>query len=140
MAPPIRAHLRTVVFFHNGGIGSIWIVYTRRKSVGILRVTGSLLHLVLACRLAVLCDCSSCDYLQVPRFCVDALLQVVCVVGNIHWTIPQDYIVEAMSSENSQSGADWRGIHRVHVQMERSGISSDIAGGSRFRHHMCSWD
>ena len=72
VAPPIRAGLRTVVFFQNGGMVPNWIVYTRRESVGVLRVTGSLLHLVLACRLAVLCDCLSCDYLHVPRFCVDS--------------------------------------------------------------------
>ena len=86
MAPPIRARLSTVVFFQIfQGIGYIWIVYTRRES---------LLHLVLACLLAVLCDCSSCDYLQ------------VCVVGDIHQTVPQDYIVDAMASQTSQPGAD----------------------------------
>ena len=54
IAPPIRAHLCTVVFFQNGGKVYIWIVYTRREPV-----TGSLLH-----RLAVLSDCSSCDCLH----------------------------------------------------------------------------
>ena len=49
IAPPIRARLCTVVFFQNGGMVYIWIVYTRREPV-----TGSLLHVVLACRLAVL--------------------------------------------------------------------------------------
>ena len=101
------------VFFQNGGIQFIWIVHTRRESVGVLRVTGSLLHLVLACRLAVLCDCSSCIYLQVPWFRVDALEQIVCVVGDIHRTVPQDNIVDAMASENSQPGAD---DFRVHVK------------------------
>ena len=43
----------------------IWPVYTWRESVGVLQVTGSLLHVVLACRLAELSDCSSPDYLQV---------------------------------------------------------------------------
>ena len=81
-------------------------------------MTESLLHLVLSCHLAVLCDCSSCDYLQVPQFRVDALIQVVCVVGDIHQTVPQDYIVDAIASENSQPGADLRGIDfRVHVKI-----------------------
>ena len=101
----IRMHLRTGVFFQNGGIRFIWSVYTRRESVGVLRVTGSLRHLVLACRLAV-----SCDYLQLPQFRIDALKQIVCVVGNINRTVPQDDIVDAMASENSQPGADRKGI------------------------------
>ena len=84
MTPPIRARLHTGVFFQNGGIWFISIVYTWRESAGFLRVTGSLLHLVLACRLAVLCECSSCNYLQVPRFRIDALKQIVCVVGDIN--------------------------------------------------------
>ena len=67
-----------------GGMMYIWIVNTRRESVGVLRVTGSLLHVVLACRLAVLCDCSSCDCLPVPRFCADSLLQILCVLLVIH--------------------------------------------------------
>ena len=61
--------------------------------------------LVLDCRLAVLCDCSSGDYLQVPRFYIDASIQVVCDVDDIHWTVPQDYIVNAMASETSQRRA-----------------------------------
>ena len=58
----------------------------------------------------MLCDCSCGDYLQVPRVCVDASIQVVCVVGDIHWTVPQDYIVDAMASETSQPGAGRRGF------------------------------
>ena len=81
-------------------------------------MTGSLLHIVLACRLAVLCDCSPCNYLQVPRFRIDALKQIVIVVCDINRSVPQDYIVNAMASENSQPGADWKGINfRVHVQI-----------------------
>ena len=80
MGPPIRACLCTVVFFQNGGMVYIWIVYARRESAGVLRVTGSLLHVVLACRLAALCDCSSYDCLQVPQFCADSLLPFVFVV------------------------------------------------------------
>ena len=78
MAPPIRACLCTVMFFQNRGMVYIWIVYTRRESVGVLRMTGSLLHVVLTCRLVVLCDCLSSDCLQVPRFCADCVVSV-CV-------------------------------------------------------------
>ena len=53
-----------------------------------------------------------------PRFCVDTLIQVVCIVGDTHQTAPQDYIVDTMASENSQPGADRKGIDfRVHVQI-----------------------
>ena len=101
MAPPIRTRLRTGVFFQNGGIRIICIVNTLRESVGVLRVTGSLLR-----------------YLQVPRFHVDALKQIVCVVGHINRTVPQNYIVDEMASENSQPGADRKGIDfEVHVQI-----------------------
>ena len=109
MAPPIRARLYTVVFFLNGGMVYIWIVYTRREPVGVLRVTGSLLHVVLACRLAVLSDLS-CDCLHVSLFCADSLLQFVCVVGGVHRTVPQDYFVDAMATGNSQPEADRKGI------------------------------
>ena len=84
IAPPIRTCLRNGVFLQNGGIRFIWIVYTRRVSVEVLRVAGSLRYLVLACRLAVLCDCSSCSYLQLPKFRVEALKQIVCIVGDIN--------------------------------------------------------
>ena len=118
MAPPIRVRLCTVVFFQNGGMVYIWIVYTRRESVGVLQVTGSLLHVVLACRLAVLSDCSSCDCLHVPRFCADSLLQFVCVVGGVHRTVPQNYFVDVMATGNRQPEADRKGIDfRVNVQI-----------------------
>ena len=81
-------------------------------------VTGSLLHVVLACRLAVLSDCSSCDCLHVSRFCADSLLQFVCVVGGVHRTVLQDYFVDAMATGNSQPEVDRKGIDfRVHVQI-----------------------
>ena len=79
-------------------------------------MTGSLLHVVLACRLAALCDCSSCDGLQVPRFCADSLLPFVFVVGDIHRPVSQDYFVDATASGKSQPGADRKGIDfRVYV-------------------------
>ena len=66
VVPPINE--RTIVFSQNGGgMVYIWIVYTRREALGVMRVTGSLLHLVLACHLAVLCDCSSGVHLNVLR-------------------------------------------------------------------------
>ena len=66
MAPPITARLCTVVFFQSGGMVYIWTVCTWREAVGVLQVTGSLLDVVLACRLAELSDCSCCYCLQVP--------------------------------------------------------------------------
>ena len=55
-APAIanEVHLCTIVFFQSGGKLYIWIVYTWGESVGVLQVTGSLLHVVLVCRLAKL--------------------------------------------------------------------------------------
>ena len=93
-----------------------WTVYTWRESVGILQVTGSLLHVVLAGRLAELSDCSSCDYLQVLQFCADSLLHFVCLVGGVCQTVLQDCFVEAMATGNSQPEADRKGLDfRVHV-------------------------
>ena len=40
IAPPIRMCLRNGVFLQNGRIRFIWIVYTRRVSVEVLRVAG----------------------------------------------------------------------------------------------------
>ena len=69
------------------------------------------------------------------RFRDSALIQVVCVVGDIHQTVPQDYIVDAMASEGNRFPPS------CGNPVERSGISSDIglAGGGRFGHHMCFW-
>ena len=67
MAPPIRACLRTVVLFQNGGLCLYGLCTLGRNQLGVLRVTGSLLHLVLACRLVVLFDCSSYASLHVLR-------------------------------------------------------------------------
>ena len=40
------------------------------------------------------------------------------VVGDIHWTVLQGYIIYVMASEDSQPEADRRGIDlRVHVQI-----------------------
>ena len=52
---PMTTVVRTVEYLHNGGMVYIWIVYTRQESVGVLRVTGSLLLLVIAYCRAVLC-------------------------------------------------------------------------------------
>ena len=73
-------------------------------------MTGSLIRVVLACRLAGLSDCSSCDCLHVLRFCADSLLQFVCVVGSVHRTVLQDYFVDVMATGNSQPEADRKGI------------------------------
>ena len=40
------------------------------------------------------------------------MIQFVCVVGDIHWTVLQGYIVDAMVSEDSQPGAE-PGLTRV---------------------------
>ena len=110
-------------------------------------MTGSLLHIVLACCLAVLCDCSSCNYLQVPRFRVDALKQIVCVVGDINRTVRQDYIVDVRASENNHPGADRKGIDfRVHVQITwnapESVVTLDSPGVAIWTPHVLpmSWD
>ena len=76
MAVPIGARFCTVMFFRSGGIMYIWPVYTWRESVGVLQVTGSLLHKVLACRLAELSGCLSPNYLQVPRVSAESLLRL----------------------------------------------------------------
>ena len=139
MAPPIRAGLCTVVFFQRWGLVYIWIVCTRWESVGVLQVTGSLLHVVLACRLAVLSDCSSCDCLHVPRFCADSLLQLVCVVGGVHRTVPQDYFVDAMATGNSQprltgreSTSELMCKFRVRHCMLDTACVSDVLGLTRY--------
>ena len=94
----------------------IWTVCTWRESVGVLQVTGSLLHVVLACHLAELRDYSSCDCIQVPGFYTDLLLRLRRVVGGVCRTVPQDCFVDAMATGNSQPGADRKGIDfRVHV-------------------------
>ena len=110
-------------------------------------MTGSLLHIVLACRLAVLCDCLSCDYLQVPQFRVDVLKQIVCVVGDISRSVPQDYIVDSMASENSQPGADRKGTDfQVHMQIPwnapESVVTLDSRGWPFWTPHVfpMSWD
>ena len=69
------------------GMVYTWVVYTRWESFGVLRVTGSLLHVVLSCLLAVWRACSSRDSLQVPRFSTDLWFQFVWVDGDIHRTI-----------------------------------------------------
>ena len=43
VAPPINERWRTVGVFQNGEMVFMWIVYTQRESVGVLRVTGSLI-------------------------------------------------------------------------------------------------
>ena len=69
-------------------------------------------------RLAKLSDCSSCDCIQVPRFCADLLLHLGRVVGGICRTVPQDCFVDAMATGNSQPKTDRKGIDfRVHVQI-----------------------
>ena len=89
MAPPIEVRLCTIVFFRSGEMMYIWTVYTWRESVGVLQVTGSLLHVVLACHLAELRDYSSCDCIQVPGFYTDLLLRLRRVVGGVCRTVPQ---------------------------------------------------
>ena len=76
--------------------------YTLQESVGVLQVTGSLLHVVLVCRLAELRDCSSCRCLQVPRFCADSLLYLGSIIGDICRTVSQDCFVDVMATGNSQ--------------------------------------
>ena len=90
------ACLCTVVFFQSGGKVYIWTVYTCWESVGVLQVTGSLLHVV-------------------PRFCADLLLHLGRVVGGICRTVPQDCFVDVMATGNGQPEADRKGIDfRVH--------------------------
>ena len=74
VAHPIRERFCTVVFFWSGEILYIWAVYTWRESFGVLQMTGSLLHVVLACRLTDLCDCLTHLCLRVPRSCAATLL------------------------------------------------------------------
>ena len=116
MAPPIGVRICTVVFFQSGGMVYIWTVDTWRESV--LQVTGSLLHVVLACRLAELSDCWSCDCIQVPRFHTDLLLHLGRVVGGICRTVAQDCFVDVMATGNSQPEADRKGIERNRVHMK----------------------
>ena len=66
VAPPIRKRFWTVVFFRSGEISYIWAVYTRCESFGVLQVTGSLLHVVLAGHLTDLSDCLTQLCLRVP--------------------------------------------------------------------------
>ena len=93
-------------------------------------MTGSLFPLVLAYSLAVLCTCSLCDYLRVH---IDALIQVVCVVGDIHRTVPQDYIVDAMASENGQA---WK-VTRAAWQKELDPVSGVLTNVVFSEHDMC---
>ena len=96
---------------------SVWIVYTQQESVGSPvgdRVTAT--FSLLPCCHVVLCYCSSCDCLHVPRLCVDSLIQFVCAVCDSYRTGLWDYIVDAMASGGSQPGADRSGIDFwVHV-------------------------
>ena len=80
MAPPIGGRFCTIVFFWSVGISYIWFVYTWRKSIGVLQVTGSLLLVVLVCRRAKLSDCSSDLCRRVPRFCADTSLYIGSIV------------------------------------------------------------
>ena len=58
------------------------------------------------------------NLLHVLRLCVDLLIQFVCAISDIHRTVPQDYIINAMASGDSQPGADRSRIDlRVHAQI-----------------------
>ena len=96
----------------------IWPVYTWRESVGVLQVTGSLLHEVLACCLAKLIDCLSPDYLQMPRVYDDSLLRLRRVLDKNCRTVPQDRSLDTMATGSSPPGADRKGIDfqvNVHI-------------------------
>ena len=55
MAPPISGRARTVVISYGGWVRCIWIVYTRRISVEVLQVTGSLVLRILLWCLVIVC-------------------------------------------------------------------------------------
>ena len=110
MAPPIGARFCTVMFFWSGGMMYIWPVNTWRESVGVLQVTGSLLHEVLACRLDKLIDCLSPDHLQVPRVYADSLLHLWRVLDSNSRTVSQDRSLDMMATGPSPPGADRKGI------------------------------
>ena len=78
--PPIGKRFGTVVFFWSGEILCIWVVYTWRESFGVLQMTGSLLHVVVAGRLTDLSNCLTCLCLRVPRFSAAASLCLNCIV------------------------------------------------------------
>ena len=102
-------------------------------------MTGSLFHVVLACHLAELSDCSSPDYLQVPRVYADSLLPLRHVLDSNCRTVSQDRFVDAMTTRTSQLGADRKGIdfqvdvHSGTDPMERSGGICD----ARFARGVC---
>ena len=118
VAPPIRECFCTVVFLLSGEILYFWAVYIWRESFGVLQMTGSLLHVVLSCRLTDLCDCLTRLCLRVPRSCTATLLCLDCVVYVLNLTVSQYCFVTAMATGNSQPGADRKGIDfEVHVQI-----------------------
>ena len=55
MAPSISGRASIVVLSYGGWVRCIWIVYTRRRSVEVLQVTGSLVLRILLWCLGILC-------------------------------------------------------------------------------------
>ena len=106
MVPPIGGRFGTVVFFWCVGISYIWFVYTWRKSVGVLQMTGSLLLVILACRRAELSDCSSELCRRVPRLCADTLQYPDTIVEVLCLTVLRYYFLPAMATGNSRVGTD----------------------------------
>ena len=58
MSPPISVQVCTVVLSYGGWVRCIWIMYTRRRSVEVLQVTGSLVLQILLWCLVLVCFCS----------------------------------------------------------------------------------
>ena len=118
MAPPIGARFCTVVFFWSGGIMYIWPMYTWRESAGVLHVTGSLLHTVLACRLAELSGCSSPNYLLVPQSTMTHCHCLRHVLDSNCQTLSQDRCLDTMATGTSLPGVYRTGNDfQVNVQI-----------------------
>ena len=81
-------------------------------------MTGSLVHVVFAGRLSDLSYCLTRLCLRVPRSCAATLLCLHCVVCVLYLTVLQYCFVFAITTRNSQPGADRKGIDfKVHIQI-----------------------
>ena len=102
----------------------IWPVFTLRESE-------SLLHKVLACRLAKLSGCLSPNYLQVPRFSAESLLRMRRVLVTDCQTVSQDRCLDTMVTGSSLPGADRTGIDfQVNVQIPWNAPEAYVMLGS----------